>query len=150
MSTSDEQYRVLYFKDGEDAFTEPESLDDARATAQRLGSEGYDVSAVMGDVAAQGYMHARQNGPEGSDPFGPGPDLMMSRETADLLLRAVTGLLDEGYWPKAYTGYGPDDTDEKDYDTALVRRAADIVGRDRIKNRGLLEHLAELDAEVDG
>lgn len=82
------------------------------------------------------------------NPFA--PDLTMSREAADYILRAVTGLLKDGYWPKAYTGYSPDDVDEKDYDIALIRKAADIVGRDKIKSRELLGQLAELDAEAEG
>lgn len=80
------------------------------------------------------------------NPFA--PDLSMSREAADLILRAVTGLLWEGYWQKAYdaeTRHGG--IDVRDYDADLVRRAADVVGRDRIKNRDLLRYLAELDEE---
>lgn len=91
-------------------------------------------------------LDGRAPEPAGADPFA--PDLAMSPEVADYVLRAVTGLLHDGYWPKAYTGYGPQDTDEKDYDAALVLRAADIVGRDRIKNSDLRRALADLDSDA--
>lgn len=84
--------------------------------------------------------------PVDENPFA--PDLTMSREVADYVLRAVTGLLEEGYWPKAYTGYGPNDSDERDYDEALVLKAADIVGRENIKNSELLGALADWDEEA--
>jgi hypothetical protein len=91
-------------------------------------------------------MQGASEGADG-DPFA--PDLTMSPEVADFILRAATGLLEDGYWPKAYTGFGPDDADEREHDVALVRRAADIVGRHRIKNRELLEQLAEPDVAED-
>jgi hypothetical protein len=79
------------------------------------------------------------------NPFA--PDLTMSREAADLILRAMNGLLEDGYWPKAYTVSGRfGGEDEPEYDNALIIRAADIVGRDKIKSAGLLRYLAELDA----
>lgn len=84
--------------------------------------------------------------PANGDPFA--PDLTMSREVADFVLRAYTGLLHEGYWPK---GFGVPDrrggTDARDYDDALILRAADIVGRDKVKNASLRRALAELDVE---
>ncbi|MFD8226920.1 hypothetical protein ACFV16_22415 [Streptomyces massasporeus] len=82
------------------------------------------------------------------NPFA--PDLTMSREVADYVLRAVAGLLHEGYWPKAYTGYGPQDADERGYDMALVLRAADIIGRENIRNSELLAALADLDSDDGG
>jgi hypothetical protein len=85
---------------------------------------------------------------EPADPFA--PDLSMSPEVADFILRAVNGLLLEGYWPKVYTvdgRHGGEDTE--DHDDDLIRRAADIVGRDKIQNRDLRRHIAELD-EDDG
>lgn len=89
----------------------------------------------------------RAKAPEPDEnPFA--PDLTMSPEVADYVLRAVTGLLEDGYWPKAYTGYGPGDKDEQDYDVALIRKAADTVGRDRIKNSELQRALAELDSDA--
>lgn len=72
-------------------------------------------------------------------------DLSMSPEVADFVLRAVTGLLEEGCGPGAYAGYGLDDADERDLDGSLILRAADIVGRENINNRHLQRHLAELD-----
>jgi hypothetical protein len=81
--------------------------------------------------------------PANGDPFA--PDLTMSREVADFVLRAVTGLRLEGYWPKGYAVEGRHGgTDVRDYDVDLVRRAADVVGRDNIRNRDLL---SELDGE---
>lgn len=79
------------------------------------------------------------------NPFA--PDLTMSPEVADFVLRAMNGLLLEGYWPKAYTvedRHGGED--EEDYDTDLIRRAADIIGRDKIKNPNLRRLVAEADA----
>jgi hypothetical protein len=81
------------------------------------------------------------------NPFA--PDLTMSREAADFILRSTVGLLEEGYWPKSYTvesRYGG--TDGEDYDDDLIRRAADIVGRDKIRHRYLLRYLAELGADA--
>lgn len=77
----------------------------------------------------------------------PAPDTTMSREAADFILRAVTGLLEDGGRPMAYAGYGPEVLDERDSDRALVRKAADVAGRDQIKNLELLGYLAELDAD---
>lgn len=87
-------------------------------------------------------MNAEEN------PFA--PDLTMSPEVADYVLRSVKGWLLEGYWPKAYDVDGRHGgIDEQDYDAALVRRAADIVGRDKIKDSELLRYLAEVDAELN-
>lgn len=81
------------------------------------------------------------------NPFA--PDLTMSREVADFILRATTGLLLEGYWPKGYGVAGRHGgRDTEDHDGDLVRRAADIVGRDKIVYDELLRYLAELDAEA--
>lgn len=82
-----------------------------------------------------------------TDPFA--PDLTMSREAADYILRAVTGLLWEGYWPKDFrvdSRHGGDDG--QGYDEALVLHAADIVGRDKIRNLELQRYLAELDSDA--
>lgn len=84
--------------------------------------------------------------PAGGDPFA--PDLTMSREVADFILRAVNGLLLEGYWPKAYDVPGRHGgVDEQDCDVALLLKAAGIIGRDSIKNQELRDRLADLDVE---
>ena len=81
------------------------------------------------------------------NPFA--PDLTMSPEAANLIIRSTVGLLEEGYWPKAYTVEGRlGGEDTEDYDGDLIRRAADIVGRGKIKHAGLLRYLAELDADA--
>lgn len=83
------------------------------------------------------------------NPFA--PDLTMSQDVADFILRATNGLLLEGYWPKDFRvggRHGGDDTE--DYDGDLVRKAADIVGRDKIKNSELRRYIAELDADAEG
>lgn len=80
------------------------------------------------------------------NPFA--PDLAMSREAADFILRCMNGLLLEGYWPKAYAVEGRHGgEDGQEYDDALLLRAADIVGRDKIKNAELLRLLTEAAAE---
>jgi hypothetical protein len=82
---------------------------------------------------------------DAENPFA--PDTTMSREAADFILRAMNGLLLEGYWPKAYAVDGRHGgEDEPEYDNALLRRAADIIGRDKIRNTDLLRFLSELDA----
>lgn len=85
--------------------------------------------------------------PADENPFA--PDLTVSRDVADFILRAVNGLLLEGYWPKDFRvggRHGGDDTE--DYDGDLVLRAANIVGRDKIKNSELRRYIAELDADA--
>lgn len=85
---------------------------------------------------------------DGQNPFE--PELTMSPETADFILRTLNGLLLEGYWPKGYDADGRHGGwDDREYDNALVLRAADIVGRDKIKNADLLRFVAELDAEAE-
>ncbi len=151
---SDDLHRVLYTDaDGHEQLTGAMTYDQAQSRARDLQSHGHTVGSVMGDVAARGYMHARY-GTEHLSSDKPEPagdpcalDLSMSPEVADYILRSVTGLLKDGYWPKSYTGYSPDDVDERDYDATLVLRAADIVGRENIRNRELRQHLAELDAD---
>ncbi|MGW2213299.1 hypothetical protein [Streptomyces sp. NPDC001781] len=72
------------------------------------------------------------------------PDPTMSREVADFVLRAMNGLLLEGYWPKAYAVNGRHGgEDGREYDNALLLRAADIVGRDKIENAELRRLIAE-------
>lgn len=83
--------------------------------------------------------------PADADPFA--PDLTMSRDVADFILRAVNGLVLEGYWPKAYTVDGRHGDDDRDYDDALLLKAADIVGRDKIVNRYLQRFIAGLDSD---
>lgn len=83
------------------------------------------------------------------NPFA--PDTTMSREVADFILRAVNGLLLEGYWPKAYTvegRHGGDDGGDGS-DNGVVRKAADIIGRDQIANQDLRRFIAELDADEE-
>lgn len=184
MSTDDEQYRVLYADaDGREQVTGAMPLDAAYSRARDLEGQGYAVGSVMGDIAAQGYMHDRysptyrgvkvpddlradgapRSGYEAwkrgvdaeldgvvpvaaDDPFA--PDLKMSPEVADFILRAYTGLMLEGYWPKGYDACDRrGGVDARAYDDALVLRAADIVGRGKIKNASLRRALAELDAE---
>jgi hypothetical protein len=88
-------------------------------------------------------------GPVDENPFA--PDLTMSREVADFVLRAFTGLLEEGYWPKGYDAQGRHGgVDDQDYDFTLIRRAADLVGRGRIRNSELLAALADMDEEASG
>jgi hypothetical protein len=82
------------------------------------------------------------------NPFA--PDLTMSPETADLILRAMNGLLLEGYWPKAYAVKGRHGgEDGQEYDDALILKAADIVGRDKIENEDLLKFLSELGTDPE-
>lgn len=184
-ATDNDLYRVLYTDaDGDEQLTDAMTYNQAHSRAKDLQRQRYEVGAIMGDIAAQGYMHARYGTeyrgvriPDGlrddgqpralfeawkrgvdsmlseaksipaDDPFA--RDLTMSTEAADYILRALTGLLKNGYRPKAYTGYGPDDADKRGFDAALILRAAGIVGRENIRNRELLRHLAELDEEAD-
>ena len=81
------------------------------------------------------------------DPFA--PDLTMSHDVADFTLRAVTGLLHEGYWPKSYRVDGGRD-EEDGFDADVVLKAADIIGRDNIKNTDLQRFIAELDSDDGG
>jgi hypothetical protein len=185
-----EQYQVLYRDDeGRDALTDPQTREDAEATARAMTGRGVSVGSVMTVAAARGYveyMHgqtyrgvpvppgvrapelprsvydawrrgvdAELDGPAeppapapalGPNPFK--PDLSMSRDVADFVLRAMAALLDEGCELLAYTGYGPNDWDGLVYDEALVRRAADIVGRDRIEHDGLRDYLRWADADA--
>lgn len=143
-----ELYRVLYFKDGAEALTDAEPYEAVRATAQRMHEEGYDVAAVMTVDAGEAYLRAVREGPvPAEDPFA--PDLTMSREVADFILRSTVGLFEEGYWPKGYDVEGRHGgTDGQDYDDDMLRRAADIVGRNKIKHAVLLRYLAELDADA--
>lgn len=186
---SDDLYRVLYTdNEGHEQLTGAMPLDAARSRARDLESQGFAVGSVMGDIAAQGYMHARRartyrgvdipedvlrdrtenrkyaakfnawrrgvdaeldrEKPKSADTNPFAPDLTMSREVADYVLRAVAGLLHEGYWPIAYAEYGPADSDEDDYDGALVLRAADIVSRDKIKDTELQRFIAELNSDA--
>ncbi|QDN64395.1 hypothetical protein [Streptomyces sp. S1D4-14] len=94
-------------------------------------------------------LDSEQPEPADADPFA--PDLTMSREVADFILRATNGLLLEGYWPKDFRvggRHGGDDTE--DYDGDLVRKAADVISRDKIKNSELRRYIAELDADAEG
>lgn len=115
--------------------------DDLRADgAPRSGYEAWKRG-----VDAQ--LDSKDQVPAAGNQFA--PDLAMSPEVADFVLRAYTGLMLEGYWPKGYDA--PDrhgGTDDQDYDDALILRAADIVGRDKIKNASLRRALVDLDVEA--
>lgn len=137
-------------------------VDDARAYMADRYSPAYRGVKVPDDLRADGQPYSVYNAwkrgvdetldgekpkPANVDPFA--PDLTMSREVADFILRSTVGLFEEGYWPKGYDAEGRHGgTDGQDYDDDLLRRAADIVGRDKIKHRELLRYLAELDAET--
>lgn len=74
-----------------------------------------------------------------------------AREVADFILRAVTGLLYGGVWPKAYdVGGRHGGTDEQPWDTAVIRSAADTVGREHIRNIELRSLLAGMEPDTDG
>lgn len=115
------------------------ALSNIEQAADRAAHE-YKELCEAADEEADPVLRARD-----VNPFA--PDLTMSREAADLILRSIAGLLEEGYWPKGYDvdgRHGGKDTGEFDGD--LVQRAADIVGRDKIVHGGLRRYLAELDA----
>ena len=107
-----------------------------------------DDRKLLGLLDSLSPDHVQRLKTAADDPFA--LDLSMSPEVADYVLRAVTGLLEDGSRPKSYTGYSPDDVDGRDYDAALLRRAADIVGRENIQNRELRRRLAELDGDDGG
>lgn len=74
------------------------------------------------------------------------PDTSMSPDVASVILRMTVALADEdrGALPASLVftdGFGGVDEDD------VIRAAADIVGRDRIKDRDLLRYLAEIDGE---
>lgn len=75
-------------------------------------------------------------------------DLSMSREVADFILRHLAGMREDGSRPVPYTGYSPHDVSRQAYDSALVLRAADIVGREKVRNRELRDFLTYLDASA--
>jgi hypothetical protein len=136
----------------------------AQAYMQDRYAETYRGVRVPDDLRAGGATRAvfeewkrgvdaeldgAQQRPADENPFA--PDLTMSREVADFILRAFIGLLLEGYWPKGYDAQGRHGgTDDQDYDFTLIRKAADIVGRKNIRNSELLAALADMDAEAEG
>jgi hypothetical protein len=61
VSTENGQYRVLYLKDGQEILTDPEPMDLAKATAQRLDREGHEVHAVLTEYAARDHLRTRYN-----------------------------------------------------------------------------------------
>lgn len=73
------------------------------------------------------------------------PDTSMSPDVASVILRMAVTLAEEdrGLAPASLTfADSPGEVDED----AVIRAAADIVGRDRIKDRDLLRYLAEIDS----
>lgn len=72
------------------------------------------------------------------------PDTSMSPDVASVILRMAIALHDEDrgtYSASLVFTDGPGEVDED----AVIRKAADIIGRDRIKDRDLRSYLAEID-----
>ena len=77
------------------------------------------------------------------------PDTTMSRDVASVILRMAIALEDEDRGAYSSSLVFTDSPDEVDEDV-VIRAAADIVGRDRIKDRDLLRYLSEIDGAGEG
>lgn len=118
---------------------------------QMWSSDPEDTGASFEQAASSFGIYAYRGACEAADaereaatnPFA--PDLTMSPEVADFILRDVSGLLWESCGPKAYDVEDPRVGETgREYDNDVLLRAADIVGRDKIKNRDLLRFLEEV------
>lgn len=72
------------------------------------------------------------------------PDTSMSPDVASVILRMAVTLTEEDRGASSTSLTFTEGAAEVDED-AVIRAAADIVGRDRIKDRDLLDYLAEID-----
>lgn len=72
------------------------------------------------------------------------PDMTMSPDVANVILRMAVTLEEEGRGPSSTSAVFTEGADEVDEDF-VIRKAADVIGRDRIKDRDLLSLLAEID-----
>lgn len=75
------------------------------------------------------------------------PDTPMSPDVAQVILRMAIALEDEDRGPYPVSVVFTDNPCEVDEDI-VIRKAADVIGRDKIKDRDLLNYLAEIDARL--